>query len=187
MAGDPCGTQAVTLAGGSLYATSLTSPNQLLLQRRDPDTGRALDTTAPDAAPDGVTLAATRHDLWAAGGFPGANGDLYWYTTRPLRLRGRTRTDGPALPPDQTPLPSFGEVPDIDLSDHTIWVAGFGVLACLNSAAGTVNAMTTDYTGPIISSSIIVTPHAVYAIAIDTGTTPTGIVKFDPPTACTTS
>jgi hypothetical protein len=185
-----CDLRNLALAGRLLYTTIQPSGTLLVLQQRDASTGRLLDhIDIPDAPAGGLDLTVAGRDLWAGGGFPGATGALYWFATDPLKLLGASGGDGGhggALGRAAVTLPSLGEFPTVNRSDGTIWAAGFGVVACIDPATGSVRAITTEYTGPTVAGPVVVTSKATWAVTISTGRGRFGIAQLYPPPACRT-
>lgn len=159
------GRATLAVGGATLYDSVSRQEGVFVLQVRRADMGSLLASmTIRAAAPGGMDLAASASYVWAAGGFPGAPGDLDWYGIDPLRLLGATPGDPPALSAGETALPRFGEFPTVDLSGGLIWIAGTGVLTCIDPISGVVEATTTSGSGPTILGPIVVTSTAVLAV-----------------------
>jgi hypothetical protein len=129
-----------------------------------------------------VNLAVSGRYLWAAGGDPGANGELYLFGAFSLQLLGVSVTwEGKGWPPPGSArLPVFSQFASVDVSGGTVWVGSDGVAACFNARTAKLGSVGIPRP-ELVTDDVVVTRQGTFGVDNWAGGT---IVKLRPPLAC---
>ena len=179
-----CAGAAFDVAGRFLYVATGGGGGVVALYKIDPRSGRIVGRTPLPDFSEFVTIAATPARVWMAGGEPGANGDVLYFSSSPLRLLAMSSPDGPPSK-GVSALPDFSQFASVDISGGRVWVGSDGTVGCFRPSSRTVLATYVAYHGPVLTDSFVVVGREMWANSNTGGPPPpTGLARVGPPAAC---
>jgi hypothetical protein len=175
----PCAGATLDREGKYLYvATSQGSSDWIY--KLNTHTGAKIGRVAFAAPGLGFSMVATSLHLWVAGGPPGANGALLFFSTTPLKVLAHNDTGEPT----GGTLPVFGQFPVVDFSGGRVWVGSDANLACFSPDNSNVLALVSQGPPPpLVTDSFIVITGQTWANS-SPGSPPSGLVRITPPKKC---
>jgi hypothetical protein len=175
----PCAGATLDREGQYLYvATSQGSSDWIY--KLNAHTGARIGRVAFAAPGLGFSMVATSSHLWVAGGPPGANGALLFFSTTPLKVLAHNDTGETT----GSILPVFGQFPVVDYSGGRVWVGSDANLACFSPDSPNVLALVSQGPPtPLVTDSLIVIAGQTWANS-SSGSPPSGLVRITPPARC---
>ena len=179
LSGVPCAGVTLDREGKYLYvATSQGSSDWLY--KLNAHTGAMIGRVAFAAPGLGFSMVATSSHLWVAGGPPGANGALLFFSTTPLKVLAHNDTGEPT----GGTLPVFGESPVVNFSGGRVWVGSGANLACFSPDNSNVLVLVSQGPPPpLVTDSFVVITGQTWANS-NAGGPPSGLVRITPPREC---
>jgi hypothetical protein len=175
----PCAGATLDREGQYLYvATSQGSSDWIY--KLNAHTGASFGRVAFAAPGLGFSMVATSSHLWVAGGPPGANGALLFFSTTPLKVLAHNDTGETT----GSTLPVFGQFPVVDYSGGRVWVGSDANLACFSPDSPNELALVSQGPPtPLVTDSFTVIAGQTWANS-SPGSPPSGLVRITPPKRC---
>ncbi len=179
LSGVPCAGAAIDQRSRFLYVATSQGATDWIY-KLNAHTGAVHGRVAFAAPGVGFSMVATTSHLWVAGGPPGADGALLFFSTSPLKVLAHNNTGEPS----GGTLPRFGQFPVVDYSSDHVWVGSDADLACFNPDSSKVIALVGQGPPPpLVTGSIVVVTGQTWANS-QPGSPPSGLVRIIPPKRC---
>ena len=176
----PCAGATLDREGKYLYVATTSQGSSDWIYKLNARTGAKIGRVAFVAPGLGFSMVATSSHLWVAGGPPGANGALLFFSTTPLKVLAHNDT-GETM---GNTLPVFGQFPVVDFSGGRVWVGSNANLACFSPDSPNVLALVSQGPPtPLVTDSFIVIAGQTWANS-SPGSPPSGLVRITPPKRC---
>jgi hypothetical protein len=178
-----CAGAAFDVLGRFLYVVTGGGGGVVALYKIDPTARKIVSSTPLPDFSQFVTVAATPERVWMAGGEPGTNGAVLYFSSSPLRLLAASPADGSSN--RVSALPNFSQFASVDISGGRVWVGSDGTVGCFKPSSRKVLATYIEYHGPVLTDSFVVVGREMWANSNTGGPPPpTGLARVDPPAAC---
>ena len=178
-----CAGAAFDVTGRFLYVVTGGGGGVVALYKIDTQTGKIVGRIPLPDFSQFVSLAATPERVWMAGGEPGTNGDVLYFSSSPLRLLAMSSAGAPSG--GVSALPDFSQFASVNISGGRVWVGSDGTVGCFTPSRRKVLATYIEYHGPALTDSFVVIGREMWANANMGGPPPpTGLARVGPPAAC---